>query len=111
MFEREAADSLPSTSFASPLPATVRDNILFGKPFDSKRYWEVVERSCLISDLEMLPAGDSTEIGERGINLSGALGSSYLPKKFSADCTPAPLPAVLCRRPASACQHCARALL
>ncbi|KAI5119967.1 hypothetical protein M0805_004347 [Coniferiporia weirii] len=51
--------------------ATVRDNILFGQPFDSDRYWDVVERSCLLPDLQVLPDGDLTEIGEKGINLSG----------------------------------------
>eukprot|EP00899_Mesostigma_viride_P000718 jgi/Mesvir1/10647/Mv13741-RA.2 len=50
---------------------SVRDNILFGKPFDSVLYRDVLQRCCLIKDLEMLPAGDLTEIGERGINLSG----------------------------------------
>jgi len=31
-----------------------------------------VESACaLLSDFDQLPAGDQTEIGERGINLSG----------------------------------------
>ncbi|KAG9323042.1 hypothetical protein KVV02_001697 [Mortierella alpina] len=51
--------------------ATVRDNILFGKPFDRKKYDSVIYASGLQPDLEMLSAGDQTEIGERGINLSG----------------------------------------
>ncbi|KAF9432209.1 hypothetical protein BGZ76_011121, partial [Entomortierella beljakovae] len=51
--------------------ATVRDNILFGKPFDKAKYDEVIYASGLTPDLEMLSAGDRTEIGERGINLSG----------------------------------------
>ncbi|KAH8112628.1 ABC protein [Phellopilus nigrolimitatus] len=51
--------------------ATLRDNILFGQDFDSDRYWDVIERSCLIPDLQVLPDGDLTEIGEKGINLSG----------------------------------------
>lgn len=67
---RACAD--PRRRLAPPPPATVRDNILFGQEFDKQRYWQVVEQSCLISDLEMLPAGDQTEIGEKGINLSGA---------------------------------------
>lgn len=51
--------------------ATVRDNILFGKPWDEEKYNQTVRLCCLASDLEMLIAGDLTIIGERGINLSG----------------------------------------
>ena len=49
----------------------MRDNILFGAPFDAVRYDAVLEACCLLPDLAILPAGDATEIGERGINLSG----------------------------------------
>ncbi|EAA12849.5 AGAP008437-PA, partial [Anopheles gambiae str. PEST] len=51
--------------------ATLRDNILFGKAFDQRKYDNVIECCALRPDLEMLPGGDSTEIGEKGINLSG----------------------------------------
>lgn len=51
--------------------ATVRENILFGKPFDEKKYNETLLRCALIDDLKLLPNGDSCEIGEKGINLSG----------------------------------------
>lgn len=71
--------------------ATVRDNILFGRPFDEKRwvfhpflpfierplivshqsYWECVRAACLLSDFDILPSGDLTQIGEKGISLSG----------------------------------------
>ncbi|KIX00378.1 uncharacterized protein Z518_10517 [Rhinocladiella mackenziei CBS 650.93] len=51
--------------------ATVKENILFGKPFNPKWYKEVVDACALRPDLEILPAGDQTEIGERGITLSG----------------------------------------
>jgi ATP-binding cassette subfamily C (CFTR/MRP) protein 1 len=50
---------------------TVRDNVLFGRDFDEDRYNEVVSACALVDDLAILPAGDMTEIGERGINLSG----------------------------------------
>ncbi|OBA23065.1 hypothetical protein METBIDRAFT_9382 [Metschnikowia bicuspidata var. bicuspidata NRRL YB-4993] len=50
---------------------TVKENILFGSPLDEKRYQDVVYACSLESDLKILPAGDQTEIGERGITLSG----------------------------------------
>ncbi|XP_046577414.1 multidrug resistance-associated protein 1-like [Haliotis rubra] len=50
---------------------TLQNNILFGKPMDRHWYNKVVDCCALTPDLEMLPAGDMTEIGERGINLSG----------------------------------------
>lgn len=51
--------------------ASLKDNILFGKPFDRDRYEKIIEACALKTDLEILPAGDETEIGEKGINLSG----------------------------------------
>ncbi|KAI9730944.1 MAG: hypothetical protein M1818_008019 [Claussenomyces sp. TS43310] len=51
--------------------ATVRDNILFGKDLDKAWYNSVIDACALGPDLEMLPNGDSTEIGERGITVSG----------------------------------------
>lgn len=50
---------------------SIRDNILFGEPFESERYHEVIECCALQHDLEILEDGDATEIGERGISLSG----------------------------------------
>ncbi|XP_061183962.1 multidrug resistance-associated protein 1-like isoform X1 [Saccostrea echinata] len=51
--------------------ATVRDNILFGKPMEDGKYNEVLDACALRTDLEILTGGDMTEIGEKGINLSG----------------------------------------
>ncbi|XP_067948316.1 multidrug resistance-associated protein 1-like [Watersipora subatra] len=51
--------------------ATVKDNILFGKPFDQKKYDEVVDAVALRPDFKILDYGDMTMIGEKGINLSG----------------------------------------
>ncbi|ORZ26833.1 P-loop containing nucleoside triphosphate hydrolase protein [Catenaria anguillulae PL171] len=51
--------------------ATVRDNILFGKPFDELKYQRVIKQAALERDMDQLQYGDTTEIGEKGINLSG----------------------------------------
>ncbi len=51
--------------------ATVQDNITFGKPFNQAKYDAVIQACSLSHDLQVLPQGSSTEIGERGINLSG----------------------------------------
>ncbi|XP_033225085.1 probable multidrug resistance-associated protein lethal(2)03659 isoform X2 [Belonocnema kinseyi] len=51
--------------------SSVRQNILFGLPMDDKRYAEVVEVCQLKEDFAMLPFGDKTLIGEKGITLSG----------------------------------------
>ncbi|KAJ7708108.1 P-loop containing nucleoside triphosphate hydrolase protein [Mycena rosella] len=51
--------------------ATLRDNVLFGLPFEEEKYWRVMEDACLLPDLQLLADGDLTEVGEKGINLSG----------------------------------------
>ncbi len=48
-----------------------RDNILFDQPFKRREYAEVIDACALQADLDVLTGGDSTEIGENGINLSG----------------------------------------
>ncbi|OMO85156.1 hypothetical protein COLO4_21734 [Corchorus olitorius] len=50
---------------------SIQENILFGSVMDEVRYQEVLKKCCLMEDLETLPFGDLTVIGERGINLSG----------------------------------------
>ena len=51
--------------------ASLRENVLFGRDDDDERFSEIVHSCSLVHDLEMLPSGDQTEIGEKGINLSG----------------------------------------
>ena len=50
---------------------TLKNNILFDEKFNPTEYSKVIESCALKADLEMLTAGDLTEIGESGINLSG----------------------------------------
>ena len=62
-------------SYAAQIPfilnATVRDNILFGEPYDKERYERVLDACCLTADIETFHYSDLTEIGERGVTLSG----------------------------------------
>ena len=53
------------------LNQTIRDNILFGQRMIPEKYNETIEICQLLRDLEILPGGDMTQIGEKGINLSG----------------------------------------
>lgn len=53
------------------LTGNVRENILFGNPFDSAKYEETIRACALTKDFELFSCGDLTEIGERGINMSG----------------------------------------
>ncbi|KAI0717016.1 multidrug resistance-associated ABC transporter [Earliella scabrosa] len=51
--------------------ASIRDNILFDLPYIEERYKKTLEACALLSDLDILEDGDQSEIGERGVNLSG----------------------------------------
>lgn len=51
--------------------ASIKDNILFGLPYDEERYTKTVDVCALRKDVAMLTDGENTEIGMNGINLSG----------------------------------------
>ncbi|KAJ8291463.1 ATP-dependent bile acid permease [Rhodotorula toruloides] len=68
-------DSVPKLSFAAQSPwlqdTSVRQNILFGEEYDDERYRETIFACALEDDLEALPEGDETRVGERGLSMSG----------------------------------------
>jgi len=53
--------------------STLRDNILYGSVFNEHKYEDTLRICALLPDIKVLPAGHDTEIGERGINLSGGV--------------------------------------
>ncbi|KAH8113755.1 P-loop containing nucleoside triphosphate hydrolase protein [Phellopilus nigrolimitatus] len=53
------------------LNETIRENILFGEPYDEERYKKVLKQCALERDLGLWEAGDLTEVGEKGLTLSG----------------------------------------
>ncbi|XP_011701011.1 PREDICTED: multidrug resistance-associated protein 4-like, partial [Wasmannia auropunctata] len=62
-------------SYASQEPwlfgDTVRENILFGQPYDKARYKQVANVCALTKDFRQFPQGDMTLVGDRGVSLSG----------------------------------------
>ncbi|CAK5284084.1 unnamed protein product, partial [Mycena citricolor] len=62
-------------SYVAQIPwlenASIRNNILFGTPMDEERYRRVLFSCALLPDLEVLEDGDETEIGAKGVSLSG----------------------------------------
>jgi ABC-type multidrug transport system fused ATPase/permease subunit len=77
--------SIPGTlSYAAQEPfilnTTLRNNVIFGSDFNEARYEEVIDACCLRPDMHRLgPAGDLTQIGERGVTLSG--GTYFLARE------------------------------
>ena len=50
---------------------TIRENILFGLPYDEQMYKRVLRACALVKDMQEMPNGDLTVVGERGEVLSG----------------------------------------
>ncbi|KAJ7069529.1 hypothetical protein C8F01DRAFT_1245729 [Mycena amicta] len=53
------------------LNETIRDNIIFDTPYDEEKYKKVLHQCALEQDLALFQAGDQTEVGEKGLSLSG----------------------------------------
>lgn len=64
-----------SVAFAAQTPwisnASIKDNILFGHRYDPDFYKKTIKACQLLPDLKILPDGDKTNVGEKGISLSG----------------------------------------
>lgn len=69
------ATTSPRIAYVSQTPwiltASFRENVTFGLPFDQAKYDRVIDVCCLKDDVAMLPQGDLTLQGEKGVSLSG----------------------------------------
>ena len=70
-----AVDVTGSIAYASQeswtFNASILQNILFGKPYDSRKFREVMSVCAMERDLKLFPFGEKTLVGERGVSLSG----------------------------------------
>ncbi|KAJ8047247.1 Multidrug resistance-associated protein 5 [Holothuria leucospilota] len=71
LFSEEPPKMALSSQKAWILNASLQDNVILGRKMNCQRYHKIVAASGLDPDIVMLPAGDQTEIGEKGINISG----------------------------------------
>lgn len=67
----EVSNSLVANLSDWSMSGTVKENITFGRPFDAERYLSVIRACCLDDDLSQMKDGDYSEVGERGMTLSG----------------------------------------
>lgn len=51
-------------------PGTLKDCIVFGRPFDEEYFWKVLDACCLTEEVKALPNQEMSEILEKGMNLS-----------------------------------------
>jgi ABC-type multidrug transport system fused ATPase/permease subunit len=71
--ERSVPDETIGYSAQTPWleSMSIRDNILFCREYDERRYRQVLDACCLLPDLENFKAGDLFMVGENGVGLSG----------------------------------------
>ncbi|XP_040061540.1 ATP-binding cassette sub-family C member 4 [Ixodes scapularis] len=69
------ARTLGRVAYASQEPwmftGSVRSNVVFDSPYDADRYRRVIYAAAMERDLSLLPYGDRTLVGDKGVSLSG----------------------------------------
>jgi ABC-type multidrug transport system fused ATPase/permease subunit len=53
------------------MPASIRENILVGRPYDEEKLKTCIKMAQFEYDLKLMSDGIDTVIGENGISLSG----------------------------------------
>ncbi|PFX22990.1 Multidrug resistance-associated protein 4 [Stylophora pistillata] len=69
VFYRGSVIYLPQTAWV--FSGTIKENILFGQPYEEFRYERIIDVCALKEDFQRLPDGDQTVVGEHGEVLSG----------------------------------------
>ena len=65
--------------------SSILQNIMFGKPYDSKKWREVISVCAMNRDLKLFPFGEKTLVGERGVSLSGGQKARITLARFGTD--------------------------
>ncbi|KAH7513801.1 hypothetical protein FEM48_Zijuj11G0020600 [Ziziphus jujuba var. spinosa] len=68
---------------------TIHENILFGSPMDSLRCQEVLRKSSLVKDLEMLPMGEETKLEKEEYVMGALSGNTVILVAHQVDFFPA----------------------
>uniref|UniRef100_A0A1E1XAH8 Putative abc transporter n=1 Tax=Amblyomma aureolatum TaxID=187763 RepID=A0A1E1XAH8_9ACAR len=70
-----SAKALGRVAYASQEPwmftGSVKNNVVFDSPYDRERYRKVIYAAAMERDLTLLPYGDRTLVGDKGVSLSG----------------------------------------
>merc|ERR1719357_734637 len=69
LHKEEKIAYLPQKTYI--LNASVRENICMSIPYEEQKYVQALRNSALIRDINNMDDADKTEIGAKGINLSG----------------------------------------
>ncbi|KAH9371456.1 hypothetical protein HPB48_020725 [Haemaphysalis longicornis] len=69
------AKALGRIAYASQEPwmftGSLRNNVVFDSSYDTERYKRVIHAAAMERDLTLLPYGDRTLVGDKGVSLSG----------------------------------------
>ena len=60
---------VPQTAWV--FPGTLRENVLFGEPYEEKKYAEIIDACALREDINRFSNSDLSFVGEHGVALSG----------------------------------------
>ncbi len=65
--------------------SSILQNIMFGKPYEQKRFKEVISVCAMTRDLTLFPFAEKTLVGERGVSLSGGQKARITLARFASE--------------------------